>query len=61
MLSVFSKFDKRRIYLLAFNYKLKYILNYMFIEAVSVAQSDARLTGDQEVASSIPAGSGNIL
>ena len=29
-------------------------------QAASVAQSDSRPTGDQEVAGSIPAGSGNI-
>ena len=34
---------------------------YKFREPVSVAQSDARPTGDQEVAGSIPAGPGIIL
>ena len=33
----------------------------MLEEAASVAQSDARLTSDQEFVDSIPAGSGNIL
>ena len=35
--------------------------SYTVVLLASMAQSDAHLTGDQEVASSIPVGSGNIL
>ena len=34
---------------------------FFYFLSASVARSDARSTGDQEVAGSIPAGSGNIL
>ena len=33
----------------------------MRVDCISVAQWDAHLNGDQEVAGGIPAGSGNIL